>query len=259
MVHAVLGGARASVDAFWLVAVESFRAPAKASVAGSNAGPSHRSPRTPRQRFAARSAPHRRGRTRGTPTRTALHRWRGADPRTAAPPRTVIEIPTARSTTGWLLQPGKAQPQKECGTQDGAGLAHDRTLPNFFVAVSVVDPAGHLIVPRAAADPRCTPWRSPTGTPPRCEHDVRPYRARHHSTSRPRRRQGEVTRAFLGGDALPFACRREIPKDGRNQQESRHIAHEMAYFVRAMNGLGRHDAGVHDARPDGEGDQAAML
>ena len=52
---------------------------------------------------------------------------------------------------------------------------------------------------------------------------------------------------------------REIPKHAGDQQQRRHVANQMTYLVPIIDGLYCHDAGVDDARPDREGDQAAML
>ena len=49
-----------------------------------------------------------------------------------------------------------------------------------------------------------------------------------------------------------FLLWREKPEHGSNQQERRHVASQMTYLMSVICGLRRHDAGVHNAGPDGE-------
>ena len=45
---------------------------------------------------------------------------------------------------------------------------------------------------------------------------------------------------------------REIPEHGSDQQERRHVTNQVTHLVSVIGGLCCHDAGVHDAGPDGE-------
>src|SRR5262245_9791722 len=60
------------------------------------------------------------------------------------------------------------------------------------------------------------------------------------------------------GDDEPFPFRREKPKNTRYHQQGRNIANEVTLFLSVGKGLHRHDQCMHDARPDGESDQAAI-
>ena len=60
--------------------------------------------------------------------------------------------------------------------------------------------------------------------------------------------------AFLCADGSQLPVWREIPQHGSDQQERRHVANQMTYLVSVIHCLRCHDAGVHDAGPDGEGD-----
>jgi hypothetical protein len=60
------------------------------------------------------------------------------------------------------------------------------------------------------------------------------------------------------GDDEPFPFRREKPKNTRYHQQGRNIANEVTVFLSVGKGLHRHDQRMHDARPDGKSDQAAI-
>src|SRR5215472_7888011 len=51
----------------------------------------------------------------------------------------------------------------------------------------------------------------------------------------------------------------EIPEDCSDYNQSRHVADEMAEFLPIVQGLSRHNCSVHNARPDRERNQTAML
>src|SRR5215468_224624 len=63
----------------------------------------------------------------------------------------------------------------------------------------------------------------------------------------------------LCGCRLKARVRREIPEDCSDYNQSRHVADEMAEFVSIVQGLSRHNCSVHNARPDRERNQTAML
>src|SRR5262245_48409301 len=69
-----------------------------------------------------------------------------------------------------------------------------------------------------------------------------------------------VASAVSGGRSdKPFPPWREQPQDDRDQEKGRNIAHEMAVLPTVGKRLCPHDCRVHDARPDGERDKAAVL
>ena len=62
-----------------------------------------------------------------------------------------------------------------------------------------------------------------------------------------------VASAVLGSRPdEPFPLWREQPQNGRDQEQGRNIAHEMAVLSTVVKRLRAHDRRVHDARPDGE-------
>ena len=65
--------------------------------------------------------------------------------------------------------------------------------------------------------------------------------------------------ALLCADHSQLPVRREIPEHASDQQQRRHVANQVTYLVSVIYGLCCHNAGVHDTRPDGERDQAAMF
>src|SRR5215467_4601964 len=64
---------------------------------------------------------------------------------------------------------------------------------------------------------------------------------------------------LLCADHLQLPLTREIPEHGSDQEQRRHVTNQVTCLVSVIHGLYCHDAGVHDARPDRERDQAAML
>src|SRR6476619_1300734 len=69
-----------------------------------------------------------------------------------------------------------------------------------------------------------------------------------------------VASAVLGSRPNePFPFWREQPQNGRDQEQGRNIAHEMAVLSTVVKRLCPHDRRVYDARPDGERDEAAVL
>src|SRR6516162_2431653 len=60
------------------------------------------------------------------------------------------------------------------------------------------------------------------------------------------------TTRLLWADHSQLPLRREIPDHGSDQQKRRHVADQVTHFVSIVCGLYRHDAGMHDARPDRE-------
>src|SRR6516164_2434891 len=62
---------------------------------------------------------------------------------------------------------------------------------------------------------------------------------------------GERKRLLCAGNSqLPLWG--EIPEHGSDQQERGHVANQVTHLVSVIGGLCCHDAGVHDAGPDGE-------
>jgi hypothetical protein len=63
----------------------------------------------------------------------------------------------------------------------------------------------------------------------------------------------------LGYAAFPLlACGRKEPEHGCDQKQRGYIAGEVPEFVSVVDGLRGHDAGMDQARPYREGDQAAV-
>jgi len=63
----------------------------------------------------------------------------------------------------------------------------------------------------------------------------------------------------LGCDDVRLFGWQQQPEHQSDQQESGHITQQMTHLVRIKDRLACHDKGMHDARPDGEPDEAAML
>src|SRR6476661_2285146 len=56
-----------------------------------------------------------------------------------------------------------------------------------------------------------------------------------------------------------FLCWRKKPEHARHEEECRHVTYKVAMFEAVRKCLNCHDCRMHDARPDGEGDQAAVF